>query len=494
MNVDATEENERAVRILGYNSQEITPDAIDKIKAVYEKVHNVIAKMTPARTLDLIRDGINPLQTNLEELEDKLDINPLTPVEEAERYSHFLYRMEQSGKISEDEKESFIGIYRMINAIEKDDGAAIGTLIAANGDINFKNLVSAVRTRNNKGIDAKIDDEFGGLKELKFKDKSITEQIEKAFSANDNLLEDRYVFDEREKNYIHENANEIRENGDIDQDIINFLTENKIALTNDNLQAAKEISVNRGKIYKDIAKLSEKSTLKSKNVNKNVDNQDANASNVDKTTDFTSDFVENILESFDEPASAKAAYSDMINNIDTMLNTEAMNAGAFIDLKEIVSSMKRMSIVRDLYDNECYEVPAYIDGELTSVRVSLLHNENMVPNVNLKVFSENFGNVGASFGLIDGKIEGMIVCDSEEGMSKVKMFENTFIGSLNEEVSRVSYFKSSNTDVNYFASRTDKLNSTDNSTSNGFEVSEGKDAISTKALYKIAKEFMKSFA
>lgn len=496
MNLDVTEENQRAVRILGYNSQDINFDSIDKIKEVYERVHNVIAKMTPAKTLDLIRNGINPLQTNLDELEKELDLNPLKPVEEAERYSHFLYRMEQSHRITEDEKESFIGIYRMINAIEKDDGAAIGTLVASNGEINFKNLVTAVRTRHNKGIDAKVDDQFGALSKISFKDATITEQIAKAFESKTEKYEpDSYIIDDIEENYIHEMVEEYRDVREVKDSVINLLLENNILPTNDNLQATKDISLNRGKIYRNVAKLSEKSTFNSKNVDNNVDKSDIGAANVDKSVDFTEDALDKLADSLTDRESMNAAFGEMLTNIDSFLNEEALKAGNHIDVKDIAASMKRMNVVRELGNNECYEVPAYIDGELTSIRVSVLHKDNMIPNVNLTLETESYGKVNASFGFENGVINGYVVCDNDDAISKLKRGEEQFTSASGElNIKNISYFKSSNTDINYFAGKTDKLNSTEKDSSNGIEENEGKDAISTKALYKIAKEFIKTYA
>lgn len=493
LNLDINDDNERAVRILGYSNQEITPESIDKIRDVYEKVHNVIAKMTPGKTLELIRDGVNPLEISLDELEEKIDMNPLDPVKEAERYSHFLYRMEKSGQITEDEKESFIGIYRMINQIEKNDSAAIGTLIAQNGEINFKNLVSAVRTRNSKGIDAKINDEFGSLDKLNFKDKTITEQIEKAFEGRDI---ERNIFDDIEMNYIRENAEIIREDGSIKEDVLNLLAENGIKATTDNLQSAKSINENRGTTYKNIRKLSEKSTQSSQNVDKNVEKAATEAENVDKTPDFTERALDDLLNSFENNESAQTAYTSFLDKCDLLLNSESLKAGSYIDVKDIVSTMKQMSVIRSMSNNECYELPAYIDGELSAVRVKVMHEENQIANVNISLDTESYGRVGASFAFVASQLEGMILCDNDEGLNKIKNNDEEFVRNLSSEinVSRISYFKSSATNVNYYQGKTDILTSKEVNASNGLEAKMGKDAISTKALYKVAKEFIKILA
>lgn len=495
LGMEASEENERAVRILGYNSREISVENIEEVKAAYNKVHDVIEKMTPSKTLELIREGVNPLNVSLDELNDKLNNKALSNLEEAERYSHFLYRMEQKGEITEEEKESFIGIYRMINAIEKNDSAAIGTLIASNGEINFYNLLNASRTRTNKGMDFSIDDNFGGLEKLNFKSKSITDQIMKAFdAANENAsYEQEKRFDEIEMSYIRENVRELREAADINENIMQFVVDNVIYPSNDNIQSAKDILLNRGKTYRNVAKLSEKSTLNSKNVDNNVEKSAETESNVNKTFDFTDDTIDKILEGFTDTESAGEVFTDMTDRIDSFLTDEALKAGSYIDVKEIVATMKRMSVIKDLAKNECYEIPAMIDGELSSVRVTLKHDKKSLPNVSINFETGRYGKVNAVFGVNakDASIEGHVLSSDEEGLKLLKEKERDFISKLNgENISRISYFVNplslaySESEVNYFNSRADINNS---------EGGNGESEIRTKELYKIATEFMRTY-
>lgn len=65
----------------------------------------------------MIRDGVNPLQTSMEDLEEYLSGQD-TYAEDSEKYSRFLYRLEQNNEITPEEKESFIGIYRLLRQVE----------------------------------------------------------------------------------------------------------------------------------------------------------------------------------------------------------------------------------------------------------------------------------------------------------------------------------------------------------------------------------------
>ncbi|MBP3468932.1 MAG: hypothetical protein J6K26_05385 [Lachnospiraceae bacterium] len=186
MNLETTESNRRAVRILGYNSMEITGENIQAVKTAYLSVSRVVEKMTPAAALELIREGSNPLHLSMEELESRLEKRESSPEEEMEKYSRYLYRLEQNHEITAEEKESYIGIYRLLHQIEKRDGAAIGSLLQQGAEINFKNLLTAVRSHNKGRMDVTVDDGFGALEErFGGYEYSISSAIETAYHSEE---------------------------------------------------------------------------------------------------------------------------------------------------------------------------------------------------------------------------------------------------------------------------------------------------------------------
>lgn len=176
-----TEENRRAVRILGYNHMSIDVDNLEKVKEADYLVQSVIEKMKPAVTLKMIRDGINPLEKSFMDLEEYLSAQEPEFTKEAESYSRFLYGLERQGNISDEERESFIGIYRLVHQIEKSEGAVIGSLINTQSELNFANVLSAVRSGRFKHLDVRADDSLGLVSEIIREGESISDQIGKAF-------------------------------------------------------------------------------------------------------------------------------------------------------------------------------------------------------------------------------------------------------------------------------------------------------------------------
>jgi len=181
LGLEASDANKRAVRILGYNSLEITEESIQSVREADQALRNVARKLTPAATLEMIREGKNPLEMTVVELDDYLSERQQDPESGHQKFSKYLYKLEQKKEITEEEKESYIGIYRLLRQVEKSDGAVIGSLIHQGAALSFKNLLSAVRTRRRGGIDWRVDDDTGTLQEARKQATSIDSQIESAF-------------------------------------------------------------------------------------------------------------------------------------------------------------------------------------------------------------------------------------------------------------------------------------------------------------------------
>ena len=134
----------------------------------------------------MIKRGINPLEmdfTSLNQEAEKIKSEE-SGREDNRRFSEYLWKMEQNHEISEEERSSYIGIYRLIRQVENTDGAAIGALIQQGSPLTMKNLLTAVRSekRSNK-MDYSVDSDFNGVSGTS-NGSSITDQIEEAYQNN----------------------------------------------------------------------------------------------------------------------------------------------------------------------------------------------------------------------------------------------------------------------------------------------------------------------
>ncbi len=187
LGLEDTQANERAVRILGYNSMEITEDNINAVKEYDASLNRIIDNMKPSVVLDIIRNGSNPLEKSVEELDRELaGIASDKGVTQEEKYSRYLWQLERSNSITEQERDGYIGVYRLLNNIEKTDGAAIGAVIQSKREMTLGNLLSAVRSIKGRGIDVEVDNNYGRLEGLVYHSKPITAQIDSGFNPDNN--------------------------------------------------------------------------------------------------------------------------------------------------------------------------------------------------------------------------------------------------------------------------------------------------------------------
>ena len=185
---EETEENARAVRILSYNNIDVNPENIKLMKAEDQSIQNLFRNLKPGRVLKLIKAGKNPLDMTVDELDEEIQALEKDSGSDTDDMAEFLWKAEHSGKISDDEKESYLGIFRLIRQVNKTDGAAIGQLVNADIPVTMRNLMTAVRTGKSY-VDVRVDDNTGLREEIKRSEKSVTEMADTAFSGSDIMKE-----------------------------------------------------------------------------------------------------------------------------------------------------------------------------------------------------------------------------------------------------------------------------------------------------------------
>lgn len=162
LGMDNNERNRAAVRILASNSMEMTEENVNQVKELHETLNNLIDNMKPEKVLAMIRDNVNPLTDDIAAVNEYLlNMNEMTDEENSEKYSRFLYKLDKTDGITEDERRQFIGIYKMMNIFTKDAGRAIGALVKQNADITMENLMTAYESRKLYGMDVSLDENAG---------------------------------------------------------------------------------------------------------------------------------------------------------------------------------------------------------------------------------------------------------------------------------------------------------------------------------------------
>ncbi len=531
---ETSEANRRAVRILGYNRMEINGDNINAVKEADAQVTGIIDKMTPATTLQMIRDQKNPLEMTMEELEAYLNEKGREPETDAEKFSKFLQRLDRSGGIDAKEREAYIGIYRMFRQIEKSDGAVIGNLVATGAQMNFKNMLSAVRTAAGKNMDVRVDDGFGGLEELISKGKAIDAQINTGYqkdsrqqSDSDTQQQEKYYarlsgeineelaqntdfaqidtsqitgettieafsdtikttrVSEKSPQRAEEKAEDLKNFRDnmrsveqIDDQIIESLINYGQSISIDNIQAASNLIFERGSLFRQIL------TASAGNAEDADEHEDT--ADVENYGDAVEHEVlrqaDSFVEQMKDAKGAGASYQEMIKEANKAVEKMIYAGGsAQIDVKAAKALYKGLSLAGNLAREENYEIPMNIKGEITSVNLKIYHNASQNGKVAVTLDTERLGKVAAEFDVTKDRISGLIVYENQSEKTTLAQIEQVVrqeLGSVSEKRTDLSLVHTRSVDLNKFGQDRDQNTAADDT------------KVPTSELYHTAKAFL----
>lgn len=439
--MEPTEANCRAVRILGYNNMNVNKEQIELIKDADLALTRVIEKLTPANTIKLIRDEVNPLEMNIKELDDYLTKESNSHIEQTEKYSKFLYKLECNKEITQEEKESYIGIYRLLRQIEKTDGAVIGTLVNQGGELSFKNLLAALRSTGQKGMNYKIDDSFGGVEAKAGNQESISDQIKYGYGnrvINDiathlnpetikkvkltrdmpieqiaSNLRELEIDSKSEQRYIQEQIKEVRKVQEIDDHVIQTLIDMKQPITVDNLLSANYLMKYPGATYRQIFEKS-----------KGADEQ------------HFLQAMDKLQQSFTDEEAANIAYANLTKVADEVLEKVQTKQDTYIDIRSINLFHKQLSLCKSLAKEENYEIPIKLNNEITSINLKIVRGQER-GKVTCTMNTEEWGKVAAEFVATKEGIKGYIVSSTKEGFETLKKAEKQLKENLSMNKQKV---------------------------------------------------------
>lgn len=263
LGLEQSKENVRCINILASNSMEITEENIYTVKNIDTVINNIMDNISPETVLEMIRDGINPLDAPIEALNDFINERQKDITDEIEKFSEFLYKLDKNGDISSDEREKFIGIYKMFSMFKKDSGRAIGALVNQGAEITMGNIVMAINSRKNYRMDVTID-ENAGMAEITGKaayfdtlfstlGNSINPRAlkERAEDIDGMSLEKFAILMEEADNdrevlaeYYNEQIETMKSFADAEDRVIRMLTDYDIPVTFNNLMASEGINKN----------------------------------------------------------------------------------------------------------------------------------------------------------------------------------------------------------------------------------------------------------
>ena len=442
LGMEDTQANQRAVRILGYNSLEITEQNVTKVKELDAQVNSVLDHMKPTLVMKLVQQGENPLDLPLDELDQRLArLADEQDISSEEKYSRYLWRLEQEQGLTKQERDGYIGLYRLMHQVEASDGAAIGSVMEAGWEMNLRSLLKAVRTEKRKGVDARIDDDFGGLSDLRYISKNITQQIDNAFSGKEFSGESssdstrqyyerlsRQIMNEMEPAALREIsdgdmeqlldhslerlqeqlkqaegsqetqqrlyeqlASQLRETVEQSQESIRYLEQMGLPDTINNIQAAQQLICQNYDVYHEIHER----------------RRDVSGEEQDELRQS----MEEISDSLDQEDMLLQSYDRLGQSMEKILEhsyeKEMITSDELRGLKQLRTGMIFQSSRAGRYS---YDVPVVTGDQVTTMNVTLIQGKEDTGRVQIYM-----DNISAEFRVQQGEIKGLVLCDDRQG-------------------------------------------------------------------------------
>ena len=426
---ETTARNERAVRALAYNQMPLTEENLVSVKEYDERVTTLMKSMKPEVVCELIRKGENPLEKTLDELQN--DVNEILAQNDIEDISFrkYLWKMDHTDGLTEDERETMIGVYRLLHQIEKSDGAAAAQVLNEGKELSLSSLLSAVRTRKKAGMDVSVDDSFGMEKEVIASKNSISEQIYAAYGQNiaadlmgklspqvlkeamggneeisaEALLERCEEAAIAEENTFYENeVRSVREAAaKSESEVINFLEALDLPATLSNLSLVQEFRQMGAGKWRDLWK--------------------------EEDTDA-------VLDAMEEPDSLDDVFAEIEENMQKELVERRESDDITYDEITWQNQMSRLFTFHGAMRRcQVYEVPILTEFGITTCNITIREGvEKEKGSIEIAMNSKEFGRLQASFKVKEKKVNGFVTVEDETSVSSCQERMDAFEKELEE--------------------------------------------------------------
>lgn len=402
MGYEDNEANRRAVRILAYNNMEISRRNIDKVKSIDYSANELFKNMTPQKVLNMIREGHNPLETSVEELNGYFINMEESARPEVEKYSEFLYRMDKSGKITPEEREKFVGIYSLISKFQKDGMKAAGALLNQNLELTMGNLLTAYMSRRDSGMEFTVDD---GTSPAEYKDKvtyyknllggikgKVTpEALSSVEDDFDSMMPEQFAQALRESEPAKDDAvyaryvETARNAAQLEENVLRVITDNEISSTYNNIMAAQTVAEDPGSIFDGYKKLAGDEELE-----------------------------ERLTEALESKESAQNEYDSLMENARRLADEAVGRVDSYIDMEALRMLGNNMKLMGALAHKNNYRIPYKTQDGTGVINLKIIETGENTGSFVIKMRDGRFGGVTVEAKADSRFVHARIMCEDKE--------------------------------------------------------------------------------
>ncbi len=283
---EPNEANLKALKILSVNNMDFTEENMLNVKLLDSKIDYLANNLHPLTVSKMLKDSFNPMDKNINDVIDYINNNSFGQTSR-EKIAEQILDIDKENKLSKEERDAIVSVYRMLNMVQKGDSVAIGNLLKTEKNVTLSNLLQASKilekNRKNIDFDKKIDENTGESEKIT-SDKNITNSIQSGIDkANEeynrfilgqilnftnpdkisqednnisieNLLEklkdsNRQTISKQTKEDL---VKDIQNLENINNDTISYLIKNNIPITINNIQVIENVIKEKLKLSKDI--------------------------------------------------------------------------------------------------------------------------------------------------------------------------------------------------------------------------------------------------
>ena len=476
LGLEGTDEDKEAIKVLAANNMDMTKENVETVKSVNAMINNLIKNMKPETVLNMIKDGVNPMNASIEEVNEYLtEANDKASKDNEEKFSKFLYKLDRTNGITKEQRKQFIGIYQMMNIFTRDAGVAAGALIKQGAEVTMNNLMTAYNSRKRYDMDAVID-ENTGMAEVS----GIANYYSALFMANGGLVTPNTL-----KNV--DNSSGIGE-----QSVEMFIEQ-----LEDNYDAAAE-----EQYYEEYLKEQQAAVQAGADILRQIRNADTeiNSGNIQAVKAFlesgqfpdirgvktTRDYARDSIEKIGHKEKLSLMYEEMKDETEEELQEVLSKAGdldtqidvnyeGFLDLRlkdRTIGYIKNLALRHD------YRIPYITDsGSTGMLKLTLVQDDDNKGRISVNMLSSVLGKVSVEAKADRDSLGMYIVSDtavSDEGSQLLDDMEETLKEEFGFKNVTVNITKSS--DVPYVT----------------YEAAA--DSVATDKLYEIAAQIVKQLA
>lgn len=162
--IEVNDINLEAAKALITNGIDVSQQNIDLIRDTVLKVDAFLDEMTPNQIANLLKEGVNVLNSSVDELLNATSTQQLSNLQNS--VAETILKLQKNNEITDTQRDGLVGIYRILNAVDRNKEEVIGYLYRNELPITLNNLQRAARyIRPNTGINTAIDDTTGELAE-----------------------------------------------------------------------------------------------------------------------------------------------------------------------------------------------------------------------------------------------------------------------------------------------------------------------------------------